>query len=69
VSYSVIRRRGTEETATESTEAVTAVGILRAWSVAFPQQYLLIRDEHGAPLAYRRPHTTSTGGALPRYTL
>jgi hypothetical protein len=55
VSYSIIRRRGTEETTSQSTEAVAAVRILRDWAAAYPHQYLMIRDEYGTPVAYRRP--------------
>ncbi|MHB8573746.1 MAG: hypothetical protein ACYDCQ_00290 [Dehalococcoidia bacterium] len=58
MSYSVIRRRGTEETTSQSTEAVAAVRILRDWAAAYPQQYLMIRDEHGTPVAYRRPRVS-----------
>ncbi len=53
--YSVIRRRGTEETSSREEEADAAVRLLRDWARAFPQQDLLIQDERGVAVAFRHP--------------
>ena len=53
--YSVIRRRGAEETTRQEPEAAAAVRLLRDWSLAYPQQYLLVQDDRGVAVAYRRP--------------
>ena len=55
MSYFVIRRAGSEETSTGDLEAESAIRLMRDWARAYPQQFLLIRDETGAALAYRRP--------------
>ncbi len=59
MQYSVIRRRGAEETATQDLEAASAVRLMRDWSRAYPQQHLVIRDANGAAVAYRRPAPAS----------
>jgi len=58
VSYSVARRFGAEEDSTDSLEAESAVRVLRDWTRAFPHQLLVIRDETGHAVAYRRPANT-----------
>ncbi len=53
--YSVIRRRGTEETAIREEEAIAAVRLLRDWSRSFPQQDLAVQDDRGVLVAFRHP--------------
>lgn len=55
MSYSVARRSGVEEQSTDRLEAESAVRLLRDWAHAFPYQLLVIRDETGHAVAYRRP--------------
>ncbi len=53
--YSVIRRRGAEETSIRQEEAIAAVRLLHDWSRAFPQQDLAVQDDRGVLVAFRHP--------------
>ncbi len=55
MSYSVVRRQGVEETSAGQLEAGSAVQLLKDWTRAYPQQLLLICDDAGSAVAYRRP--------------
>lgn len=55
MSYSVVRRQGIEETSTSQLEADSAVRLLKDWARVYPQQLLVIRDDAGLAVAYRRP--------------
>lgn len=55
MSYSVVRRQGVEETSTGQLEADSAVRLLRDWARVYPQQLLVICDDAGLAVAYRRP--------------
>jgi len=55
VSYSVVRGQGIMETVTSQLEAESAVRLLKDWARVYPQQLLVIRDDAGLAVAFRRP--------------
>ena len=55
MSYSVVRHQGIEQTSAGQLEADSAVRLLKDWARAYPQQLLVIRDDAGLAVAYRRP--------------
>jgi hypothetical protein len=55
MSYSVSRRTEAGETTQQHLEAGSAVRLLRTWAAAYPNHELLIRDQQGLAVAYRRP--------------
>jgi len=50
-----VRRQGITETITCQLEAESAVQLLKDWARVYPQQFLLIRDDAGLAVAFRRP--------------
>lgn len=53
MSYSVVRRSTSSETAAATPEAAAAVRLLRDWAAAYPEQRLDIRDASGSTIAFR----------------
>jgi len=43
------------ETVTSQLEAESAVRLLKDWARVYPQQLLVIRDDAGLAVAFRRP--------------
>ena len=61
MSYSVVRRQGVDETSTGQLEADSAVRLLKDWTRTYPQQLLVICDDAGLAVAYRRPAAAMAG--------
>jgi hypothetical protein len=55
VSYSLIRAEGTEQTSATALDAGRAVFLMRRWAQIYPEQYLVLHDEQGRAVAFRRP--------------
>ena len=55
MSYSVSRRTEAGETTQQHLEVGSAIRLLRSWATIYPNHELLIRDQQGLPVAYRRP--------------
>lgn len=69
MTYSLICRQGTHETSTTNLEAMLAVRLMRQWAEANPQQEILLRDEAGDPVAYRRPDLGAAGTGGSQYRI
>ncbi len=60
MSYSVSRRTAAGETTQQHLEVGSAVRLLRAWASVYPNHELLIRDQQGLAVAFRRPQAAGT---------
>ena len=53
--YTIARQRGAEETTALELDATATMRLVTRWTSAYPHQYLIIKDDNGVPLAFRRP--------------